>query len=229
MGSRTSGTTSCKEGKDESRCNSKDGSLFGLEEHAHDVLGFREANLGVREHVVHGSHTHALEQVGSSTSDDGTDWRLQGAGRREAALIALTLKQLDGDCRELLREYGPVLVTGKVPEEKVARSRRPGLLRLESLDSLDENSFFSHVTTGSLVRQCQWFDRERREPGGSGEGLECRSLEPHNMVHPGPNNRSSPSSHQDLIGEHLFAARRSRSAGRHLGWKPGANTSWQLS
>ena len=61
----------------QSRCNSKDGSLFGLKEHAHDVLGVHEANLGVREHVVHGSHTHVLEQVGSSTSDDETDWRLQ--------------------------------------------------------------------------------------------------------------------------------------------------------
>ena len=27
--------------------------------------------------------------------------------RREAALIVLTLKQLDGDCREPLREYAP--------------------------------------------------------------------------------------------------------------------------
>ena len=51
------------------------------------------------------------------------------AARREAALIALTLKQLDGDCRELLREYAPVLVIVKVPEVKVARNRRPGLLR----------------------------------------------------------------------------------------------------
>ena len=51
------------------------------------------------------------------------------AARREAALIALTLKQLDGDCRELLREYAPVLVTVKVREVKVARNRRPGLLR----------------------------------------------------------------------------------------------------
>ena len=48
---------------------------------------------------------------------------------REAALVALTLKQLDGDCRELLREYAPVLVTVKVPKVKAARNRRPGLLR----------------------------------------------------------------------------------------------------
>ena len=51
------------------------------------------------------------------------------AARREAALIALTLKQLDGDCRELLRDYAPVLVTVKVPKVKAARNRRPGLLR----------------------------------------------------------------------------------------------------
>ena len=37
----------------------------------------------------------------------------------------------------------------------------------------------------------------------SGKGLECRLLEPRNMVHPGPNSRSSPSSLQNLIGEHL--------------------------
>ena len=89
--------------------------------------------------------------------------------------------------------------------------------------------FLSHVTTGSLVRQCAQCAGWKKGAGGSGEVLECRLLEPHNMVHPGPNSRCSPSSHQDLIGEHLFSARRSRSADRHLGWKPGANTSWQLS
>ena len=31
------------------------------------------------------------------------------AARREAALIALTVKHLDGDCREGLRNYAPVL------------------------------------------------------------------------------------------------------------------------
>ena len=41
----------------------------------------------------------------------------------------LTLGQLDGDCRELLRECAPVLVTVKVPEVKDARNRRPGLPR----------------------------------------------------------------------------------------------------
>ena len=47
-----------------------------------------------------------------------------------AALIALSLKQLDGDCREGLRESeGLPVVTVKVPEAKIQRSRRPGLLR----------------------------------------------------------------------------------------------------
>ena len=63
-----------------------------------------------------------MERIGGSKAEPL-------AAHREAALIALTLKQLDGDCRDLLREYAPVLVTVKVPEEKVARSRRPGLLR----------------------------------------------------------------------------------------------------
>ena len=61
----------------------------------------------------------ALASLGSTTYKAGPL-----AARRGAALIALTLKQLDGDCRELLREYAPVLVTVKVPEEKVDRSRR---------------------------------------------------------------------------------------------------------
>ena len=42
------------------------------------------------------------------------------AARRGAALVALTLKQLDDDRREILREYTPVLVIVKVLEEKVA-------------------------------------------------------------------------------------------------------------
>ena len=49
--------------------------------------------------------------------------------RREAALIALSLKQLDGDCREGLRDFAPVLVIVKVLKAKIQRSRRPGLLR----------------------------------------------------------------------------------------------------
>ena len=47
------------------------------------------------------------------------------AARREAALIALTLKQLGGDCRELLREHAPILVTVKVPEPEVIVARIP--------------------------------------------------------------------------------------------------------
>ena len=64
------------------------------------------------------------------------------AARREAALIALTLKQLDGDCRELLREYAPVLVTVKVPEEKVDRSRRVGIVRPDYSEKESRSSDF---------------------------------------------------------------------------------------
>jgi hypothetical protein len=50
------------------------------------------------------------------------------AARREAALIALTLKQLDGDCREGLRNYAPVLHNVELSCSK-ENSRRAGLLR----------------------------------------------------------------------------------------------------
>ena len=50
------------------------------------------------------------------------------AARREAALIALTLKQLDGDCREGLRNYAPVLHNVELSYNK-ENSRRAGLLR----------------------------------------------------------------------------------------------------
>ena len=60
------------------------------------------------------------------------------------ALVALTLKQLDSDCRELLREHAPVLVTVKGPEVKVARSRRPGLLRPD---------LFSKADTSDIARR----------------------------------------------------------------------------
>ena len=61
------------------------------------------------------------------------------AARREAALIALTLiqKQLDGDCRELLREYAPILVIVKVPEVKEGPSARSsGFPSIEQEDGL---------------------------------------------------------------------------------------------
>ena len=61
------------------------------------------------------------------------------AARREAALIALTLKQLDGDCREPLREYAhvqAVLVIVKVHEVKVAGNRRSGLRRPDYPDRI---------------------------------------------------------------------------------------------
>ena len=44
------------------------------------------------------------------------------AARREAALIALSLEQLDGDCREGLRDFAPVLVIVKVPEAKLSEA-----------------------------------------------------------------------------------------------------------
>ena len=51
------------------------------------------------------------------------------AARRQAALITLSLKQLDGDCCEGLRDFAPILVTVKLPEAKFERIRRLGLLR----------------------------------------------------------------------------------------------------
>ena len=41
------------------------------------------------------------------------------ADRREAALIALSFKQLDGECREGLREYAPLLHTVKLTDGKL--------------------------------------------------------------------------------------------------------------
>ena len=47
-----------------------------FKEHTHNVLGFCEAYL-VRKHFVYEGYIQALEQVGSSARDDGTDRRLQ--------------------------------------------------------------------------------------------------------------------------------------------------------
>ena len=74
---------------------------MGMGDHAQDVFGFCPPYTRVWKHLVHGSETHALEQVGSSASDDGTDRWLQGsaaalADRREAAFMALSSKQLNG-------------------------------------------------------------------------------------------------------------------------------------
>ena len=47
----------------------------------------------------------------------GTDRKAEPlADRREVALIALSYKQLDGDCREGLHVFAPVLVIVKVHE-----------------------------------------------------------------------------------------------------------------
>ena len=50
------------------------------------------------------------------------------AVRREATLIALTVKQLDSDCREGLRNCAPVLQNVELSYIK-ENSRRAGLLR----------------------------------------------------------------------------------------------------
>ena len=50
------------------------------------------------------------------------------AARRGAALAALSLKQVDGDCRQCLRDFAPILVGVEVPKTKIGRNR-PGLLR----------------------------------------------------------------------------------------------------
>ena len=50
------------------------------------------------------------------------------AARREAALIAMTLEQLDGGCREGLRNYALVLHNVKLSYSN-ENSRRVGLLR----------------------------------------------------------------------------------------------------
>ena len=72
-----------------------------------------------------------------------------------------------------------------------------------------ENSFFSHVMSGARpggAVSC----RGKKGTGGSGKWLQCRLPEPRDMEHPGPDNRCSPPSSQDLIGERLLAGRRCR-------------------
>jgi hypothetical protein len=75
------------------------------------------------------THLNKLDRVQATMERIGGFKAEPLAARREAALIALSLKQLDGDCREGLRDFAPILVTVKVPEAKIQRSRRPGLLR----------------------------------------------------------------------------------------------------
>ena len=75
------------------------------------------------------SHLGKLDRVQATMERIGGFKAEPLAARREAALIALSLKQLDGDCREGLRDFVPVLVTVKIPAAKVERSRRDGLLR----------------------------------------------------------------------------------------------------
>ena len=51
------------------------------------------------------THLSKLDRVQATMERIGGFKAEPLAARREAALTALTLKQLDGDCRELLREY----------------------------------------------------------------------------------------------------------------------------
>ena len=75
------------------------------------------------------THLNKLDRVQATMERIGGFKAEPLAARREAALIALSLKQLGGDGREGLRDFAPVLVIVKVPEAKIQRSRRPGLLR----------------------------------------------------------------------------------------------------
>ena len=81
------------------------------------------------------SHLDKLDRVQATLERIGGFEAELLAACREAALIALSLQQLDGDCREGLRDFAPVLVTVKVLEAKIERNRRSGLLREKSKSS----------------------------------------------------------------------------------------------
>ena len=55
------------------------------------------------------THLEKLERVQATMGRIGGFKAQPLADRREAALIALSFKQLDGECREGLREYAPLL------------------------------------------------------------------------------------------------------------------------
>ena len=97
------------------------------------------------------THLSKLDRVQATMERIGGFKAEPLAARREAALIALTLKQLDGDCRELLREYAPVLVTVKVPEEKVDRSRRVGIVRPDYSEK-SQSRRTSASSSGDIVK-----------------------------------------------------------------------------
>ena len=85
----------------------------------------------LNSHLVHGSKTTHLEKLDrvQATMERTGGFKAQPlADRREAALIALSFKQLDGECREGLREYAPLLHTVELTDGKL-NSRHNGLLR----------------------------------------------------------------------------------------------------
>ena len=57
------------------------------------------------------SHLDKLDRVQAMMERIGGFKAEPLAARREAAVIALSLKQLDGGCREGLHDFAPVLVT----------------------------------------------------------------------------------------------------------------------
>ena len=74
------------------------------------------------------THLEKLNRVQATMERIGGFKAQPLAGRREAALVALSFKQLDGECREGLREYAPLLHTVKLADGKL-NSRHNGLLR----------------------------------------------------------------------------------------------------
>jgi hypothetical protein len=74
------------------------------------------------------THLSKLDRVQATMERIGGFKAEPLADRREAALIALSFKQLDGECREGLREYAPLLHTVELTSGKL-NSRHSGLLR----------------------------------------------------------------------------------------------------
>ena len=74
------------------------------------------------------THLSKLDRVQATMERIGGFKAEPLADRREAALIELSFKQLDGECREGLREYAPLLHTVELTSGKL-NSRHSGLLR----------------------------------------------------------------------------------------------------
>ena len=73
--------------------------------------------------------SNKLDRVQATTERIGGSNAETLAACREAALIALSLKQLDDECREGFRDFAPILMIVKVPEAKIQRNQILGLLR----------------------------------------------------------------------------------------------------